>query len=314
MNFLRLAQDHNLDIANPGDRGYRQGWVNVPCPFCTGNPGYHLGYCADSRSQFTGRFVCWRCGGKGELRAIESLLKISRREAINLLQAYGGSTYRPNTPKTPVSSPVGKRNIKLPPNTRPLASVAGAVKYCRKRGFDIEELETVWQVQATGPGSIIRVGDKPIDYSYRLIIPIYRDGVLVSYQGRDWTGRAGDKKYLACPKELESLHHKDTLYGIDLCKDTVTGVLVEGVTDAWAVGPGAVACFGVKYREPQVRILAKRFREVTVLFDPDPAGKLQALKIINKLKERGVTVHRVRLPKGKDPADMNREELRRLLR
>ena len=42
MDIVQLYQDHNVDFMTEGHPHCRPGWVNTVCPFCTGNPGYHL--------------------------------------------------------------------------------------------------------------------------------------------------------------------------------------------------------------------------------------------------------------------------------
>jgi len=320
MDIARLFTDFHLPIASPGERHYHQGWINTPCPFCSGNPGNHLGYCYDPTSKFFGRFVCYRCGGKGTLRVLSRLLRIDDEiRLIGIVAKYGIITSWTRNPPTTTLTKKKKLSTKeanLPPLIRCLKEVSGAVRYLRGRKFDPEEIEGLWKVMATGPGSVIRTGDgKSVDFSYRIIIPVFRKGKLVTYQGRDWTGKSS-KKYLACPPWAEGWPIKDTLYGVDEADDAGNGdaVLMEGVTDVWKYGPGAVACFGIKHRQTQIRELARRFDRVTIAFDPEGAARIQARKITRELEEWGLEVRSPRLPRGKDPGDMDREELRRMLR
>jgi hypothetical protein len=44
MDITRLLQDYNIDFVSENHKHSRPGWVNVRCPFCTGNEGYHLGF------------------------------------------------------------------------------------------------------------------------------------------------------------------------------------------------------------------------------------------------------------------------------
>jgi len=312
MDILALYNDFNVEYRLGGQhRHCRTGWVNSSCPFCSGNPGYHLGYCYDSTSTFHGKFVCWRCGGKKLRPTLAALLKVSEDKVSDIISKYGGRA----EPKTPRLRPQIDRfrSLQLPPYTLPLSHVSGAVKYLQNRNFSVDELTTIWGVQATGPGSILTLpGNKRIDLSYRLIIPIHLDGRVVSWQARDWTGKS-KLRYITCPKEVETIFHKDTLYGLDEVRGLEEVVMVEGVTDAWRWGPGAVACFGIKFRTRQVARVAK-FKSVTILFDPESQARSQADKVARDLRSLGcgrvVSIH---LPMGKDPADMTREELKSLV-
>lgn len=312
MNLIKLFRDFHIPMASPGQRHYRQGWVNTPCPFCTGHPGNHLGYCIDSKSEFFGRFVCHRCGGKNTFRTISKLLGIEEEARVwSIIGQYGGATKRTILSTRMVLRP--PRNVDLPPRTTRLMEVPGAIRYLKGRKFDPEEIEQVWKVMATGPGAVVKSKDgKQLDFSYRLIIPVYHQDKLVTYQGRDWTGKSS-RKYLACLPELESRSIKSLLYGMDLVSTNET-VLMEGVTDVWRYGAGAVACFGVKYHQNQVRELLKRFDRIVMAFDPEAVAKIQTWKLMRELKENGVDVIRMKLPKGRDPGDMTREELFKLLK
>ena len=316
MNILKLYKDHHITIAGPGQRHYRYGWVNTPCPFCTGSgkPGNHLGFCVDPADERFGSFVCYRCGGKRVLDAISGVLGISKEQARNIIASYGGISTVPTLIKPKAIRYT--REVLLPPRTKRIQDIPGALKYVLDRRFDPDYLEQVWGVRATGAGSVVKAkdGDKNIkvDYSYRLIIPVYHKGKLVTYQGRDWTGKVSPK-YKAAHPSVEAAPIKDILYGLDKAEGIDTGVLVEGVTDVWRIGIGGIACFGIKYREPQVRLLIEHFKALKILFDTEPQAKIQALKIIKALVPY-LPVDWIKLPKGKDPADLTQEEIKELLR
>lgn len=310
LDILKLYQDLHIPFRDKGHKHCRQGWVQVECPFCYGNPGYHLGYCIDSKSQFAGKFICWRCGGKKTLDVLSNLLNMDKGQIRSVISIYYVGPSGAFSYQQPKSKPRrGKilRDVELPTNTKPIEKVLGARKYLESRRFDPKELEHTWGIMATGPGALVKVENQVIDYSYRIIVPVMYQGKRVSFQARDWTGKS-KRKYLACPKPIESLHHKDMLYGMDKCEGMDSVVLVEGVTDVWRIGTGALACFGIKYRLPQVRMLFENFQKVIVAFDPDPQAKEQARRIITELKHWKMKVDKVELPKGKDPADLTLEE------
>jgi hypothetical protein len=75
--------------------------------------------------------------------------------------------------------------------------------------------------------------------------------------------------YLACAEKDEVLHHKHLLYGFDAAVVKGQCVVVEGVTDVWRLGAGAVATFGKKYTAEQVVMIANNFEKVFRLFDAD---------------------------------------------
>lgn len=316
MDILKLYKDHHIPIAGLGQRHYRHGWVNTPCPFCigSGKPGNHLGFCVDPQAEHYNSFVCYRCGGKKTLDAVAGILHVSQEQARIIIASYGGISAVSSIIKPKVIKYT--REAQLPPRTRRIQEVPGALKYVLNRKFDPDYLEQEWGVVATGPGSVVVIkdGDKiiKVDYSYRLIIPVYYQGRLVTYQGRDWTGKISPKYKAAHPSQ-EAASIKDILYGLDKAEGMRKVGLFEGVTDVWRGGPGFLSCFGIKYRRPQVLILIKRFEAVVVGFDPESQAKIQAQKIIRELREGGMVTSNFKTPKGKDPAEMESNKLRELL-
>jgi hypothetical protein len=59
------------------------------------------------------------------------------------------------------------------------------------------------------------------------------------------------------------------------------------------MGTSSCAVSGIKYTPKQVRLLAKIFKRIAVMFDDDPQAKIQANKIVAELKFRGVDAFRV---------------------
>lgn len=314
MDINRLYHDFGVITAPFEHKHYRDGWVNTECPFCFGNPGYHLGFCTDPSSKYFNSFVCWRCGGKRTWEVLAKLLKTDEHQAIVIGSQYG--TIIHHIPRKRKAQTEFIRDIKLPPGTRTLFSVRGAVAYLEKRGFNPRQIAQDWGIAATGPNSIVNIernGKRiSVDYSYRIIIPITYKNKTVTYQGRDWTGKSS-KKYLACLPDLESKPIKHVLYGIDKCEGRKEVELVEGVTDVWNIGIGSVACFGIKYVQEQVRLLLK-FERVGLMFDPEPQAKQQARMIARYLQDHGIETLWRRLPKGKDPGELTEQEKTEVLK
>jgi hypothetical protein len=299
MNIIELYRDFNVPHATEGHKHCRPGWVNVECPFCTGNPGLHLGY-----NLASGGFVCWRCGWHPPILTISKLIHISEPEAKALIKLYGGIVS--SAKFTPITKIKGKDH-QLPSNTSPLQS--NHRHYLEGRGFDPDKLIKEWNLLGTGPISLLSTGKgkdkKEINFKHRIIAPIIWDGIEVSFQGRDITDKAS-LKYITCPKDRELIFHKHILYGKqEYWKESV--ILVEGITDVWRFGRYSMACFGIKFTPVQVREIAKRFRTVAVCFD---GGELQAIsqsnKIVAELRFRGVDAFRVDI-EG-DPGEMKQEE------
>ena len=283
MNITKLYDDFSIPYASSEDRHYRDGWVNVECPFCTGdNPGHHLGWNEDESY-----FTCWHCGGKRTVPTIAKLLKISEQKAKQIIRQYKGIV---KTKQAKVT--IRRKAHRLPSNTEPLS--ARHKNYLIDRGFDADYLEQKYGLLGTGPVSSL----DGINYKFRIVAPIYWSGKQVSFQGRDITDRS-KLKYITCPKDRELVFHKDILYmnegslPSDITVSKYTGICVEGITDVWRFGDSAFATFGIKYTHAQVRLIASLFKRVAVVFDDESQAIVQANKLVGELKFRGVDAWRV---------------------
>ena len=78
---------------------------------------------------------------------------------------------------------------------------------------------------------------------WRLFIPIHSHGRPISWTTRS-IGTKDKKKYITASPAEEAAPHKQTLYGLDYCRHTV--IVVEGPLDAWNIGPGAAATYGLQ--------------------------------------------------------------------
>lgn len=296
MDVEQLFQDFNISYQTKGHKHCRPGWVNTECPFCSGNPGLHLGITIDGKAAY-----CWRCGYKPLPKAIAALLKIDESCAKEIIHSYGG---KPRTHKT-VQSKILKKPFKLPTGTGPLLD--HHKRYLERRGFDSNYLEREWRLMSTGPVAKL----SKADYRHRILIPIYWNGEMISFQARDVTNKA-EVKYKACPKEREKIHHQEILYGHPSGQRKKVAACVEGVTDVWRLGPITLACFGIEYTRRQVRALAQSFERVAIIFDDDPQAVHQAEKLVSELRFRGVVAWRI--PITGDPADLSNDEAEQLIK
>jgi len=294
MRVLDLYQDYNVPYQTEGHKHCRDGWVNTPCPFCTGNPGLHLGATLNGSI-----FTCWRCGWKPPSKAIARLIGVSEPQAKEIIRKYGGSSTAIKKKKTKKS----KKPHVLPSDVSELQNRHKA--YLAKRGFDPDRLQQRWGLLGTGPLSRL----DNIDYSHRILAPIYWEGERVSFQTRDITGRH-PAKYMGCPEEREAVKHKDILYGKQN-QWGEKGICVEGITDVWRLGGSAFATFGIKFTRKQIRRIANQFNEVIILFDDDPQAIEQAKKLKHELRFRGLSVS-IETLKG-DPADLSNKEAKKLI-
>lgn len=294
-----LFHDYDVETAPEYHKHNRPGWVNVECPFCSGeHAGYHLGFNEDGKY-----FYCWRCGGKLIIPTLATLLDISKAKAQQLAKEY--RIYRPTEASKAVKVHTTRLPHRLPTDTVPLQQ--NHRRYLERRGFEPDYLVREWGIMGTGPAAKL---DKTM-YRHRILAPIHWQGRRVSFQTRDITDRQS-MKYLACPQQREIIDHQHIVY----CREdrglTDVGVIVEGIFDVWRMGPQAVGTFGIDYTRHQLRVLSKLFRRSYIIFDNDPQARLQAQKLAGELKFRGQICAVIHI-EG-DPALLSQEDADYLLK
>ena len=294
-NAIKFLRDYKIDYTTSGNKHVKAGWAQVHCPFCEGSRNYHLGI------NLTGGYGnCWRCKGKSMPAIIQALLQCSWPQAFKILKEYGGKIGQVSKYEYKATGFDATIEVKLPMGCSSMENRHR--KYLASRGFDPEQLEQQYHLQGTGP-----VGD----YKHRVIAPITWNGHLVSYQGRDITGKSG-LKYRACCQADEALNHKNTLYGVDLAvKDTV--VVVEGIADVWRLGPGSVATFGTSFTPSQVRMLKGRYTRIFLLYDEEKTAQGNARLLARQLADMGKQVELLHLAQG-DPGEMSQDDANYLMK
>lgn len=286
MSIEDLFHDYGVETAPEGHKHHRPGWVNVDCPFCVHNPGYHLGFNEDGKY-----FYCWSCGKDNAWsikKTLSTLLHISESEASRLAKEYNIFRGKRRIEKPKIK--VNHKPFKFPSDTGPMKR--NHKKYLEKRGFDPDYLEKEWGVLGTGPASYL----DNVDYSHRLLTPIYWEGRIVSFQTRDITDKQSPK-YKTCPEEREKVHHKHILYRSPnlIYWKRETGICVEGKFDVWRFGPIGFATFGIEYMPEQVWVMAKLFKRIFTAFDPEPQAQKKAEDMRGELRFRGVECHNIDL-------------------
>jgi DNA primase len=133
---------------------------------------------------------------------------------------------------------------------------------------------------------------------------------MISFDSRDITNKT-KTKYIACPEEREIINHKHILFGKQE-KWGSTGICVEGTFDVFRLGFDAFATSGIKYTSKQLRLIAKTFKRVPIIFDDDPQAIEQADKLAADLRFRGVDSFRVDIPG--DPGGMSEQEAKYLVK
>lgn len=158
----------------------------------------------------------------------------------------------------------------------------------------------------------------------RVVFPIQdARGRVIAFGGRAMAA-GQDPKYLNTP-ESPVFRKREALYGLpgalEPMRSAGRAIVVEGYFDQIALvraGLGeAVATCGTALTEEHAKSLARRTRNVVLLFDGDEAGQRAMLRALEVMLPAGLRVRAAALPGGADPDDFLRREgaeaLRRLV-
>jgi len=311
MDIIKLYQDFGIRSSDTSSKHYREGWVQTQCPFCSGNPGDHLGY--HTKHNY---FNCWRCGHHSLSESISRILKVNYRKANEIIKQYKGNSKDPI--KTSIS--VKKKAFRLPKSKHFTASKYG-LKYMKKRGFTEEQINLlihIFKIRATTPISSMDLGDKKMDLKFRILAPIFYEDEMISWQTRDCTDKS-NLKYITCPGIIEKMDHKKLIYFAPYkhkdFPDTL--ILSEGVFDVWKIylaGYFAGCGFGVELTIDQVYWIKNTFKKVILFFDSDIAGIKKTKYLFNQLAFAGMDCFSVSAPKGEDPGSMSLEDIQNHLK
>ncbi len=159
-------------------------------------------------------------------------------------------------------------------------------------------------------GLSIENGDKVYDRFWgRVMFPIHSlSGRVIGFGARTLKTDPKAAKYLNSP-ESEIYHKSSSLYGIYFARQTLVKedkcFLVEGYTDVISFFQSGienvVASSGTSLTEDQIRLIRRFTRNVSIIYDGDPAGIKASLRGIDLILEQGMHVRVVSLPEGEDP-------------
>lgn len=288
-NALRFFQDYQIDYKTEG-KNCQAGWVNINC---TEHPDstFHLGY-----NISLGYFNCWHCGKLKITNIIQNLLNTNYYETKQIIDEYTEISSAIVTKKKEIKH---TKNIKLPGKKLQKQHK----NYLKNRNFDPDYIENKYKILGTG-----YVGE----YKNRIIIPIFLNGKLVSYQGRDITNKH-KLRYKACSLEESIINPKHTLYNIDNCEENDSIIVVEGVFDVWRIGDGCCCTFGTAISEYQLAMLCKHTK-VYFLLDNEEKTLLKAFKYANKVGSLGISTEVITLDLENinDPAEMTDMQVKEL--
>ncbi len=286
IDLEKLLSASNIPFKTSGDVHCSEGWIQLQCPFC--NDGkYHLGW-----NILGQHFNCYACGSHPTWNALSLVL----HKPVSYVREYS-NRFLLDRSVVPVRTREIAGECKLPAGSTDLSK--RHKKYLHDRGFVPEKLVELYNIKGTPAYAPI---------GQRVIIPIYWDGILVSWTARNITEE--EPRYLKCPKDREALSCRSVLYG--WTHSLRKAVVVEGIFDAWRLGPGAVSTMGLGFSPEQVELLST-LNKVFILFDNDKPAKRRSMDMAKRLC--CITdVEIVELTGYADPAEIPPDKARKLMK
>lgn len=146
-------------------------------------------------------------------------------------------------------------------------------------------------------------------FAGRVIFPIHSlSGKVIGFGGRTLRNDKKNAKYLNSP-ESDIYHKSNTLYGIFFAKSSIVKldkcIMVEGYTDVISLHQAdvenVVASSGTSLTIEQIKLVRRFTKNLTVIYDGDPAGIKASLRGIDMILAEEMNVKVVLLPEGEDP-------------
>jgi hypothetical protein len=280
-NIQKLFQDYNVTYAERGSNLSR-GWISTDCPYCNSHKGHF------AINPYNKQVNCWRCGSHHIVHAISLILCITEFEAKRVVTDYDDDNSFVQIPVEP-AKPVdyvrlGRRCTQKHKD------------YLTGRGFDADYLIDKYKLRGTITTPT---------WENRIIIPIFKDGYEVCYQGRT-IDEDEELRYRGCSRDNSIIHYKDLLYP-EIKSDWV--VVVEGIFDQYRLGGNSVCTFGTTLSLKQITLLAG-YKQVFFAFDAaDERGQQKAIKYCRMLIMMGCNAQRLQIDVANDPGDFTIEQV-----
>ena len=119
---------------------------------------------------------------------------------------------------------------------------------------------------------------------------------------------------------MPGLKRNKILYGENMIDEKRSDkyVIVEGPIDAlkvWQAGYNALSPIGGSFSDGHVSKILLLARNLSgfVMGDGDKAGRELSNDVYNRLSDRKLKISKIECPDGRDPADLNNEEIKKLI-
>jgi DNA primase len=276
---------------------------------------FHCPYHADKTPSLyinfnKGLYHCFGCSRAGHISGLyhdltgESLLK----DTGQATDEFSRFAYVPHHEEVDHTKP--EKTVKMTMRGRviPADQAPPAIRYLRKRGIPFtvaRAMQMAFMEHGWIDGNPEEMDNRekpPIEFTQRLLLPIYEDGVLLSVEGRDITGTS-EKKVLYPRNTTVS-----TLYDLDKLDRKRTLYAVEGLMDLAVLRSDpyfehSTAIFGASLSRRQIWLL-NQFEDFVYIPDNDKAGRQTLAKLKDNLEKPFRVLDVPRLGDIKDIGDI----------
>lgn len=181
-------------------------------------------------------------------------------------------------------------------------------QYANKNGYTIQQLEKAGL-------STHKEGKSYDRFRARVMFPIHSlSGKVIAFGGRILDADKSKPKYVNSP-ETDIYNKSKVLYGLNFAKNAISTqdncFLVEGYTDVITLHQAGienvVASSGTSLTTEQIKLIYRYTKNITILYDGDPAGIKASFRGIDMILEQGMNVKIVLFPDGEDPDSFTRK-------
>lgn len=263
-------------------KNVQEGWTSVSCPHC-GDRSNHGAFSPTGTA-----YSCFKCGRHSVRETVAKY--VTWEEAGRLITEHSSSLNFCNTQEK-----LRAGSVAWPPEGACKDMPEAHAQYLIDRGYNPQQIEELY-----GISSMYHTGD----FKYRILIPIFENGRVVTYVGRDITGKAPLRyKNLSSSRSIKQA--KEVIYNLDSVHETA--IVCEGITDAWRFGVHGVATCGLVTTQAQIDALAKRIKHAFICFDSEPQAQKQARLLGEALAYQGTKVEILSID-ASDPGELSAEE------
>jgi len=290
--IISVLRKHDIPYWTEG-KNVSKNAISIKCPFCEDQSNH----CGIFKKTLV--YYCWRCSARGSLAyLLQKLTGIDSQTCQEEID-QGSKNFRETSlnqihklinPEEKIEKEINRTpEVQLP---KCVESITPALNlpllnfWMKRRRISIDTI-MMYGGLFCGAG----------DYMNRLIIPIYFQGKLVSFQSADLTARAF-LKYETAPGNINNY-----LYNYDNSSNRI--FLTEGILDAWRIGSDAMASFGTHITLKQRALILKR-RPKELVFCWDSDAYLKAKKAAREFEPFCEIVRVVHFPYGEDPDSYGR--------